>query len=142
MNALVNSMASGSRALVTTGPKQFKWDPQVKIPTNSPIMGQIHRNIKASGKLQFTIDIPAMASFIDSLQPRMGKAVLEIIMEYHFSNPETVQVMTKKDSPPYNGIYDPENKNTGFDLAAFPEPLIIILHEFHVLVLLNSQVKD
>lgn len=135
-------MSAGPRVLVAVGPKIFKWDPYVKIPSNSPIMSQIHRNIKSSNKLQFTIDLVQMATFMDGLAPRMGKAVLEIIMEYHYSNPDAIQVMTKKDSPPYNGIYDTAIKNTGFDLAAFPESLVIILAEFQNLVVLNSQVRE
>ena len=69
----------------------------------------------------------------------MRKAVMEIITDYNASNPEVFKVMGKKGSAPYGGIYDSTAKSTSFDLAKFPDSLIIILAEF--IILNNTHAK-
>lgn len=145
MDGLIATMAKSrpsSQALVPVANKVFKWDARVKIPSTSPIMGQIHRTIKNSGNVQYNLDLVQLAAFLEGLAPRMGKAVLEIIVEYHFSNPSEIQVMTKKDTPPFNGFYDASSKSTGFDLVNFSDSLNIILWEFQNLVMTHSQVRE
>jgi len=112
----------------------YKWNTAVKIPQNSPIIHQIHSTIKNKPSFDFTIDCSALAVELSKLIPRMSKAVLEIILEYYHHNPEQVQIMMRKDAPPYGGQYDPATQTTSMDLLKFPDPLVVILSEFIRLV--------
>ena len=113
--------------------KAAVWDSTVKQSGQSMIFGQIVRTLKLNKVAEKNIDLTDISTGLSQLNPRMRKAVMEIITDYNVSNPEVFKVMGKKGGAPYGGIYDSSVNSTSFDLSKFPDSLIIILEEFIIL---------
>lgn len=119
--------------------KKLTWNPQVKVPTRSPILSQICRTINQRNQLEYRTDLEDLAQKLSALDKRMGAAVIEIVLEYHCANPDIVKVMGSQNAPPYGGSYIPRDLATSFELTVLPDPLVIILGEFVELVRTHSQ---
>lgn len=110
--------------------KKCKWHSKTVGGGTSLIFPQIIRNINAYNLQDFPIDIDELRKHLSSLQPRIGAAVIEIILNYETLNPDIVKVARNKDAPPYGGVFNQNNLSTSFDLNKLPDSLVIILWEF------------
>jgi len=116
--------------------KRCRYNQDIKHTNQCMIMGQIVKSLKTNNIQEVDIDLVPLAVALSNLIPRMTKTVMEIIVDYHFSNPEAIQIMGRRDGAPYGGHYD--GANTNLDLKKLPDSLLIILHEFILLTKTHS----
>lgn len=133
------SQTPNTQQLVVATPttiKRCRYSQDIKHTNQCMIMGQIVKSLKTNNIQEVDIDLVPLASSLSNLIPRMTKTVMEIIVDYHFSNPEAIQIMGRRDGAPYGGHYD--GANTNLDLKKLPDSLLIILYEFILLTKTHS----
>jgi len=106
------------------------FDPTVKTIQHTMILDQIYDAIRSQGRRDYDIDLVNLGEALTVLIVRLRKNVMEMIYEYHISNPSKVQVMGKPSEIPYRGIYNKTKDYVEFNLSHFPDSLVIALHEF------------
>lgn len=103
------------------------------------VLDQIFDAVRSQNRTVYDIDLVALASSLAALILRMRKTVMEIIYEYHLSNPSKVQVMGRPSDIPYRGTHNKGEDYLEFNLLNFPDSLIIALHEFVLMTKIHQQ---
>lgn len=120
-----------SVTIVPSTIKRCKFDNMaINASGHCMIMAQIIKALKLTQSSDVDVDLAILAQGLGNLIPRMTKTVMDIIVDYNYSNPEVIQIMGRANGAPYGGLYDSQNNNTTMDLKKFPDGLIIVLHEF------------
>ena len=109
---------------------RFIFNKEINHTGQCMILGHIIRSLKSEDNVEFNIDQNSLAEELGSLNVRMTRTVMEIIMDYNHSNPEIFKIMGKEHGAPYGGFYENISNNTTFDLIRFPDSLIVILYRF------------
>lgn len=74
---------------------KFIYNKEVKHTGQSMILDHITRNLKNGSDVEFNIDLINLSGELEALSVRMTKSIMEIIMDYNYSNPELCKIMGK-----------------------------------------------
>lgn len=114
------------------------FDPKVRTAQHTMVLDQIFDAIRSQGRKDYDIELPALATALGGLILRMRKTAMEMIYEYHQANPSKVHVMGRPSDVPYRGIHNKTEDYLEFNLAHFPDSLVIALYEFVLMIRINQ----
>ena len=114
--------------------RRVKFEPNTKHANYTMILEQIIVAIKKNNIKEYDVDVAALSHALSNLVLRMRKSVMEMIAEYKAANGGDVVIMGRLSNVPYRGTYDKPTDTASYDLMELPPSLVIILHQFTLMV--------